>query len=199
MRYDSGKNRFVVDTEGPRFFLRYETINQYDLKKDMDIAPYADLFTEETERLKATDYVYKMLTSRAASSHEVRIRLQRRKTPASIIEEVLSYFIKQDLLDDSAYLRASVKDQIEIKGYGPWRIVANLRTKGYEKEEVLSVYGTLSTAEEETRRAETYAKTQWPLLRGKTLQQRKKKLSDRLLRQGFSYDVISDILGNLDE
>lgn len=113
--------------------MRYETINQYDLKKDMDIAPYADLFTEETERLMATDYVFKMLTSRAASSHEVRIRLQRRKTPASIIEEVLSYFIEQDLLDDSAYLRASVKDQIEIKGYGPWRIVANLRTKGYEK------------------------------------------------------------------
>lgn len=199
LRYDGGKNRFIVETDGPRFFLSYETYDLYALKKDLEIAPLAEQFAEETERMKAMDYVYGLLARRAVSSHEVIQKLQQRKVPQEVAEQVLAFFLERDLLDDALYLQAAVQDQIRLKGYGPWRIVSNLRQKGFEKEEILAVYHRLTHAEEETERARAFAEKKWPGIRGKTLAHRKKKLSDQLLRQGFSYDVIADSMERIDD
>lgn len=199
LHYDSGKNRFIVDTDGPRFFLSYETFQQHDLRRDIEIDAFAESFSAETEKMKAMDYAYLLLARRAVSSHEVRTRLRGRKVSDEIADEVLAVLQEQNLIDDLAYLQAAVQDQIRLKGYGPWRIVSNLQAKGFKKEEILAAYHRFTDSESDTERARTFAEKKWPLIRGKSFLHRKKKLSDQLLRQGFSYDIIAELMDTIRE
>lgn len=199
LRYDGGKNRFIVDTEGPRFFLSYETYQEYTLQKGMDITPYLDAFQEESDRLEVMDYVFRLLARKTVSSHEVIGKLKQRNVPEALTRDVIQYLLERNYLDDTRYLKTAVKEQIEFKGYGAWRIVSNLRQKGFEKQEILAIYHDLTNQEEESLRAREFAEKRWPGIRGKNLTHRKKKLSDQLLRQGFSYEILSEILENLEE
>lgn len=199
IRYDGGKNRFIVETEGPRFFLSYETYDQYKLKKDLDISEWIEIFENESLLMEAREYVYGLVARRAVSSHEVEQKLQRRNIPKEIRAQVLAFFFDAKLIDDGAYLQAAVQDQIQIKGFGPWRIVSNLRQKGFDKTEVLQVYHSLTSLEEESQRARDFFEKRWPQIRAKTPAHKKKKMSDQLLRQGFSYDTVSGVMEGIDE
>lgn len=200
-QYDNRKNRFIVQTEdGSRFFLTYETVSEYQLYTGEEMDPsLLTSFVRETQKMVARDLLFSALTKRMLSSFECKKRLVAKEIDDDIIEETIAWFTEQKWIDDSVYLENAVKDQIHVKGYGLWRVISNLKQKGFDKGAIQNQYEELTTIESDASRARAYVDKKWPMIRGTSLLHRKKKLSDQLLTRGFSYDVISDVLEGLEE
>ena len=199
--YDASKNRFTVEaSDGKRFFLSYETVETLGLYAGTD---HEDLPQEalehESQLLEARHRALSLVARRAMSSGEIREKLKQKKFDAELIDETLDWLADKNLLDDARYLENFVKDQIELKGYGLWKIAANASAKGFDRESTEAVYARLTDLESDQARARAFADKKWPMIRGNSLMHRKKKISDQLRSRGFSYEVISDVLEGLPE
>ncbi len=199
--FDNRTNRFKVVVEDVHtLYLSYETVTRYGLYSQSEVpASLLGTLQNESEDLTALEAVFSILSRKPATSFEVAQKLRQKKISEERIEKTVQWFVDARYLDDAAYLEMAVKDQIELKGYGLWRIVSNLSVKGFKKGEVSAVYEKLTNAESDTERARSYAIQKWPSIRGQSVPHRKKKLSDQLLRRGFSYDTVSSVLSEFDE
>jgi regulatory protein len=129
---------------------------------------------------------------RNRSTQEVRDRLARRGYAAGEIEAVIRRLTASGYLDDAGYARAWVRSHAHR--FGPARIARELHARGIEEAEVAAVLGELA-AERDVRRAAAEAATRkLHALRGMAPAVIRRRLAAHLLRQGFTTDVVLDLL-----
>ena len=75
---------------------------------------------------KALQYAFLLLKYRPRSIAEIVSRLKKREYPQSIVQSVLSFLQEKRFLDDNEFALLFVASA-DNKGWGPRKIVANLR------------------------------------------------------------------------
>ncbi len=159
----------------------------------------------EKARQKTFDRAVNILTYKPRSVSELRTRLLEKDwTTPEIVESVLDKLKEYNYLNDEQFAKTFAESQVRQKPIGKRVLMQKLAMKKLDKE---TVEATLEKILEETPEAEIIERAIAKRLRlkGKPgTREDAKKLYDYLLRQGFSYDLVSNKMreiaaGNYDE
>ena len=159
----------------------------------------------EKARQKTFDRAVNLLTYKQRSVTELRTRLLEKDwTTPEIVDSVLDKLKEYNYLNDEQFAKNFAASQIRQKPIGKRVLKQKLAMKKLDKE---TVDGALEKAFEETPEEEIIERaiTKRLRLKGKPeTREDAKKFYDYLLRQGFSYDLVSNKMreiasGNYDE
>ncbi len=119
------------------------------------------------------------------------MRLKKRGYSPSIIKEILAYLEENNYLDDRNFYREYIRAALK-KGYGRYRIIANLKRWGVAPEAITQA---LKEEQPDPSRLEELLRKRLIYYRGK------KNIGQKLLRyfvnRGFSYEEVMQKLEEL--
>ncbi len=152
----------------------------------------------EKARRKTFDRAVNLLTYKPRSVNELRMRLLEKDwTTPEIVDAVLDKLKEYNYLDDEQFAKSFAASQIRQKPIGKRVLKQKLAMKKLDKE---TVEAALETAFEETPESEIIERAIEKRLRIKGKPETRedaKKFYDYLLRQGFSYDLVSNKMRDL--
>lgn len=145
------------------------------------------------ERLTAKERALRLLENRQMSRKELTDKLTRKGESAEAAEAVAELMERVGAIDDREYARTVVRHYAR-KGYGVGRIKSELIRRGIDRE---LWEEALSEMPETDDTLDTLIQNK---LRGREPDKNEvKKLTDMLLRRGFSWGEIKGALGRYDE
>ena len=160
-----------------------DLISSHDIKK----------YDEKMRLQEAKDSAYRLLSYRMRSEGEMRKRLKDKSFLKDEIDTTVSYLKKQNYLNDLEFARTFSQEKVRLKMIGPSLLRAELfkhHIKTILIDEVIDeVYKhndiySLITKHLEKKKA----------VKGKVLENnQKKKLSDYLIRKGFTWGQINEV------
>lgn len=147
----------------------------------------------EKSRRRTFDRAVNLLTYKQRSIKELRERLLEKDwTNSMIVEEVLNKLESYGYLNDAQFAKSFAASKIRQKPVGKRVLQQKLAQRKLDKETVAEA---IEKAFEETPEAEIIERAIEKRLRLKgrpTTREDVKKFYDFLLRQGFSYDLVSN-------
>lgn len=134
----------------------------------------------------------RLLAAKPRSVRELRERLLEKEwTNAAIVDEVLAKLKEYDYVNDEQFAKGLASSKLRQKPVGKRRLQQTLSQKKLEKE---TIEKTIETVYEATPEGEVIERAIKKRLRQKgkpETREDSKKFYDYLMRQGFSYDLIS--------
>lgn len=159
------------------------------------------LSDEAIAELKAADGVEQAhnralnyLSYRPRSESEVRDYLRDKAYPANVVEDVLARLRRVDLVDDVAFARYWCDNRAQFRPRGKRMLRHELRQKGVG---TAAIDAALETYDERAA-IEQVARDQGRRLTHLSPDTFHRRLTGRLARRGFSYDLIRETLATLD-
>jgi regulatory protein len=157
----------------------------------------------EIERLRSLDVEQKtydkavrFLGYRPRSVAEVRRRLVRSAADPEVIEAVIERLKAQSYLDDAEFARFWVEDRQRFKPRSAIALRHELRRKGLDDATIAPALAGLDAVAAATEAARPRALRLSALANSEPALFRH-KMSDFLLRRGFDYDVVREVVGRL--
>lgn len=148
--------------------------------------------------MRAKESAVRYLGHRPRTEAEVRTKLRRLGFGDSIIARTVARLYELAYLDDAAYAKLYVQRRFANKGYGPQRLRSELVRRGIARDLIDS---TLAVFQEETdtlSKAREQGEKRWERLRNEPdRRKRQRKVSDFLVRRGFTYDTVRQVLDEL--
>lgn len=139
----------------------------------------------------------RMLESSARSRKEITQKLERAGLPETIIEQVLQEIEERGWVNDTSFAQDWVEDRADRKGYGKRRLGQELQRKGIDPKTIQEALERVDP-EDEKQRALALVQKKWAKLEESAdIAREKRRLSDFLLRRGFSYGVIRQVFSEL--
>jgi regulatory protein len=133
----------------------------------------------------------------ARSRAEMERRLERDGFSEAIIAQALEEIEARGWVDDRAYADAWIADRADRKSSGKRLLAQELQRKGIEKQTLQEALSQIAP-EDEKERALTAALKKWqPSGDPALLAKEKRRLSDYLMRRGFSWDTIKQVFAEL--
>jgi len=150
--------------------------------------------------LRAKAVALNYIAYRPRTEREVRRKLAEKGFSDDFIAPVIERLYALGYLDDAAYARNYAHARYANKGYGPQRIRTELLRRGVNRALVDATVDELTATSDPLEAARSYAEKRWQRLAGETdSRKRLKKLSDFLVRRGFTYDTVRRVLAELTE
>lgn len=156
-----------------------------------------ELSDERIARLKAADalerardYALTLLEQRPRSEAELRGRLRQKGFEETVIDEVLERLRQVALVDDLAFARFWAEQRQRFRAQGVALLRAELRQKGLADDVIEQVCAEYDEAAALRQAAEEHLRK----LRTLPVEEQRRRLVARLLRRGFSYAAIRDLL-----
>jgi regulatory protein len=183
------RNRVNVYLDG-RFAFGLAAIEAARLRvgqvlSDEDIARLRQRDTAERAAGRALD----LLSYRPRSEAEIRERLTERYDPETA-GEVLERLRRSGLVDDREFARYWVQNRLEHNPRGAAALRQELYQKGVDESAIEEALAEYDEEEAATRAAETARRK----LRGLPPDVFRRRLTDYLLRRGFSYGVVRAVV-----
>lgn len=161
--------------------------------------PLAEALREELDRGNAYRAAVRILTKRAKSSGELRRKLREYAYETEAIEWAVGRLLELGVLNDEEYARMVVRSQLSRKPAGRRLLAGKLREKGIEPsiidrvlEEQLAERDALEDARKLARQAARSISDRHES------EVRKRRITGRLARRGFDFDVIREVVDELD-
>lgn len=147
----------------------------------------------EDEIAKAFNKALGFLSFQMRSEHEVKQKLLQLGHGEAVIQEAIHKLNRLGFLNDESYSKALLETRKRTAKKGPAAIRQDLMKKGIAKDlqqEVLKSYGH----DEQLQLAMELAEKAIRSNDNKTPTQVKQKIQDVLLRKGYSYSIVTDVL-----
>tara|TARA_A100000171_G_scaffold2906_1_gene2592 strand:+ start:7046 stop:7735 length:690 start_codon:yes stop_codon:yes gene_type:complete len=159
----------------------------------------AEALRTELDQGNAYRAAVRILTKRAKSSGELRRKLREYKYEADAIEWSIERLIELGILNDEEYARMVVRSQLSRKPAGRRLLSGKLREKGINQsisdrvlDEMLEDRDTLDDARKLAQQAARSISDRHDR------DVRVRRISGRLARRGFDFDVIRKVVDELD-
>ena len=159
---------------------------------DADIAQLHALDDEQ----KAYDRAVRFLGYRPRSQAEVRRNLAQAEIDETVIERVIIRLARQGYLDDAEFARYWVENREQFRPRGARALRQELRGKGLESTVIEVAVGDLDEAASADEAARPRA-LRLAALAQTDPQAFRHKLSDFLLRRGFAYSIVREVVAQL--
>ncbi len=190
------KNRCSIFLDDAYAFgLDQEVVLQFGLKK-------GDVLTEQQienillneEKKRAKDRALNFLSYRDRSEKEIRTRLKNVGYDENIIEWVIYELKRLKFLDDERFAQSFAQTQMITRPAGEYFLKRELKQKGVAEELIEQTIE--KTFEEKDQFSVALELAQQKKKRYKNIDEMKakKRVSDFLLRRGFSWDVVSEVM-----
>ena len=141
---------------------------------------------------KAKGYIYNLLRVRPRSEKEIRIKLDSKGFDKSIFEKTITLFRENGLIDDDKFAQAWVESRLRTMPKGDIALRQELKEKGISKEIIEKVLFGKKESEEVV--AGRLAEERIRRMAGLPKLKVKKRLYDYLMRRGFKYEIIEDVV-----
>jgi regulatory protein len=145
---------------------------------------------------KAYDRAARFLACRPRSEAEVRRRLERSETDPDVIEAVIGRLKTQGYLDDAEFARFWVEGRQRFRPRSAMALRQELRRKGLDDATIAPAVAELDAVAAATEAARPRALRLSGLAGSDPLLFRR-KMSDFLLRRGFDYEVVREVVARL--
>ncbi len=145
----------------------------------------------------ARTFAHRLLTIRPRSRYELLTRLQHRRIPVSAIDEIVTEFERDGLLDDARFARMWVDSRTAQRPKGAVALRAELRRKGVDRRTIDEVLKERLAPAEESTLALTVARAMARRYRALDRQTATRRLAGALERRGFSTHVIIETLAQV--
>lgn len=146
---------------------------------------------------KAMDLAVKYLSFKDRTESEMIEYLKKKNIEDEIINHILEKLREYCYVDDRVYLKKYVENNRQLTHYGSKRIQQDLRRRGI-KDDLLLNLEDLFPEEEEYSCCEAVAQKNIKTIKGQTVQQKRKKLYDKLARMGYPSNMITTVIRSLD-
>lgn len=191
-----GNDVTVAFNDGSYRNLDYRIVVDYGLWKDQELdEKKIELLSYESSLLKAKDSAFRYLGLRIHSTSELRLKLQKKKHPKEVIEEVLDWLTERKYLNDDEFVKQFITEKIKKKRIGTAKLIAELAKKGIKRE---SINENLLSIDQELyfENAVELAKKKLTLIRTKETDERKSvaKLFSFLATKGYESDLIRKVI-----
>jgi regulatory protein len=145
-------------------------------------------------RIKAD--ALRLLSFKPRSRDELRRRLQIKKYPSELVEEVIGLLTRQGLLNDEKFAKLMVDSLVHSRPTGRRQMAIELKKKGLSSE---LINKTLEEAGEydEKKAARDLVFSRFSKMTGVSRETKKSRLYGFMRRRGFSNDVIFSVLTDL--
>ena len=200
-RTDGDGARLTVFIDGAEAFTVSEAVAEelgLSIGRVLSDEVSAGVSSPEDERAKAREAALRLLAVRARSERELFDRLKRKGFNERVAAAVLSSLSEVGLVDDESFARAWADERVRLRPVGPRRLTQELVAKRVDRdiaarvvEETFREHSELDLARRAVARkarAETGA-------RGR---KRRARLHSFLVRRGFSYEVASAVLKEIE-
>lgn len=152
----------------------------------------------QTERKrKAKEIALNFLSYRSRSEKEISDKLKKKGYSPENIEGVISDLKRVNLLNDYEFACGWIKDRLKNRPRGLALLRQELFKKGIEKEIIEKALDEFYPKEDEVKIASDLIKRRKKRYEGLDKKLARKRMSDFLLRRGFSYEVVKEILGEI--
>ena len=166
-----------------------------DLLSDERIQQILDL----EERKRAREKALRLLAVRARSRKELGDRLKQAKFGQSAVEWALAELERLGLIDDGVFARAFGQTRAIVRPSGAYLLRLELRQKGLCDEDVEKGVAAAFAEKNERDQAFELAGKRKRTLAALSEEKARKRLNDFLLRRGFSWDLVTEIMEAWDQ
>ncbi|WP_338780381.1 recombination regulator RecX [Metabacillus sp. FJAT-52054] len=163
--------------------------------KELSELDIAEICTGDHVR-KAYNSALDFLSYRMRSTMEIKQQLEKKEFQPETIQEVLHQLDESGLLNDQQFADAFTRTQWQSSGKGPAVIRQELIQKGIaplDIEQALSLYSHEEQRDAAMVHAEKFMKKNHAI----SAFQIQKKLEQLLIRKGFSFNLISEVVQSL--
>jgi len=149
---------------------------------------------------KAFNAACKLLAVRDRSVFEVRTALEKKQFGESAVEGAVAELLRRNLLDDEKFAARYAESLVRHKKAGPRYISAALARKGIGAAAAMEATKTASDPRKQDAAVKEWIERKSASKRkNDSLEKRKKRIYDFLLRRGFSPEVVMKNIRNLRE
>ena len=139
--------------------------------------------------MRAKSRALSYLAYKDRTENEVRQKLEQKDFTAGAIDEAVERLYELNYLDDASYAHRYAEERAR-RGYGPLRVESDLRRRGVARMHIAAAVEAAYDPESIHRIATEHAgRRSGRLSREPDMLKRKRKLSDFLVRRGFSYET----------
>lgn len=195
-KIESQKNKNRVNVyidENFAFGIDIEILYKYSLEVDMEIdESFIKDVLQGEEQNRANNYALNLLSYRWRSECEIRNSMNTKGYSQDTIDNTIKFLKEQELIDDRRFAESFIKDKINFRDWGSYRLKQELFSKGVSKnivDEVIEKY-----CDDEFERAMNLASKKIKSYKNDDKNAIYRKLGGYLQRKGYSYDVISKVL-----
>ena len=200
-------HRFNIYLDGQfAFGADEDLVVEYRLIKDKVIDQVLlDKLLFEAEVGKLMERMYALFNKRARSEKEIRdyfriknyeLRIKNKELISDlVIEQVIKKLNQKSLLNDEEFAKAWVLSRSKKKGIQA--VKSELYKKGIDKEIIEEAVGFQSSAIRQNQTAEELLIKRLPRWQDLPYMDRKKKAFEFLLRRGFEYELVKEVVEKL--
>ena len=140
-----------------------------------------------------------LLAHRPRAVAEIRSRLRRAGFDDPVVEETVVRLAHLGYLDDEAFAVAYARSRAASRGYGPVRILAELRRRGVSEDLARAAVATVVSERDTADDALQAGRRIWKRIAGEPdARRRRTRLYGALARRGFDGDTIARVLDALE-
>jgi len=147
----------------------------------------------ENESEKCRNYACKLLKYRSRSEKEIREKLKQKKFSESTITDTLCWLKEKKYLDDRKFAQ-EWRESRKRKGYSEKYIRWELKQKGILTEIVNSDFDEQEELLPDKEVAKKLVEKKIKQYKNLEPEKRKQRIQNLLLRRGFSWEIIEEIL-----
>jgi regulatory protein len=189
-----GRTSVYVDGEFT-FGMDNADLVKYKLETGMEITKERlDSLLRQVVVIKARDTAVRYLAYRPRSRREVEKRLAEDGYPAAVVNYVLRLLQKYGYVNDPQFAKDYAESRLR-QGYGAYRVKRELRQKGIS-DAVMEGLFAVPNEEEARHIREWLARKRF--VPAQLSPEGRKRAVQALLRRGYAYQVIRDILNEQD-
>ncbi len=182
------------------FGLDQNIVFQFGLKKgDQLTEQQIEEILLNEEKKKAKDRALKFLSYRDRSEQEIRTKLKDIGYYEKIIDWVIGELKRTKFLDDQRFAQSYAQTQMITRPMGEYFLKRELKQKGLDAELIEQTVEKIYEEKDQVSVAVELAQQRKKRYKNVDEVKAKKRVSDFLLRRGFSWDVVSEVMEHWDE
>lgn len=170
---------------------------KYDLKEgcliDMD---YINKVISEDNYGKGKNYALKVIERGMKSKKEINDKLKLKEYSDTDIDRIISFLSEYGYADDDMYAKYYIESYKNAKS--KQFIKHSLINKGIDPD-IIEKYLVDIEDETERNKVRTLAVKKLNSLKGKDKREIRKKIGDMLIRRGYEYNLIKEVINNIME
>jgi len=199
-RADGDPPRLTVFVDGVEAFtVSEEVARELDLVVGRELAqPAAACVATNDERSRAREAALRLLSVRARSEGELFDRLRRKGFTEELAAAVVGSLAEVGLVDDEAFARAWADERVRLRPVGPRRLTQELLSKQINRELAGRVVEETFREHSEFDLARRVLEKKTRVSGGVGDRKSRARLHSFLIRRGFSYEVASVVLRELE-
>ena len=151
------------------------------------------------EIVRARNAAYRLLTYRPRSRAELAEKLQDREFDDAVIEAVFVDLVRLGYVNDRQFAEQWASGRVRLRGFGRRRIEHELKTKGVDPDVMTEALNQVFNVDTETETAQKEAGKKLKTMKAIDRETKRRRLAGFLERKGFTYEVIRNIVKDIDK